>query len=112
MIHRTQSKEVDDPDGYTPIQCFVLIDSHGERNGPYPCTDHNTLNRVLNGKKGVNLQIAMWVEGVMDGTTFPKEVKDWTKDYPEWVFESFIRKLCKVYFQKHGWIPTFIRMHS
>lgn len=111
MISRLPSKQINDPNGYSPIQCYVLVDSHGERSGPHPCTNYDTLNRVLNGKKGVNLQITMWIEGVMDGTTFVEEIKEWTKEYPKWVFESFIRQLSKVYFQKHGWIPTFIRKH-
>lgn len=105
------SKQKDDPNGYSPIQCFVLIDSHGERNGPYPCTDTETLEIALNGKKGVNLQIAMWIEGVIEGTIFVEEVREWTREYPDWVFKGFINQLRKKHIEKLGWIPMFVERY-
>lgn len=111
MLSYTPTKQEGNPDGYTPIQCYVLMDSHGDRSGPYPCKDYDTLDRVIRGKENVNLQIKMWVEGVLEGTTFIEEIKDCTKEYPEWVFKSFINQLSRENFKKHGWIPTFIRKH-
>lgn len=94
MLSRTKITKVGDPTGYTPIECYVLLDSHGEIDRTsLPCTDYDTLDRVLRGKGNVNLQIKMWIDGVMEGTFFKFEIKEWTKDYPEWVYKSFENQL-------------------
>jgi hypothetical protein len=113
MLSRRKVTTPGDPQGYTPIQCYVLMDSHGERSGPYPCTDYDTLDRVLKGKENVNLQIKMWIDTTIENSLvlMPDEVREITKECPEWVFNSYINRLSKQYFQKHGWTPTFIRKH-
>lgn len=111
MISYFPTKQEGDPNGYTPIQCYVLIDSHGERSGPFPCTDYQTLEKVLKGKGNVNLQIQMWVETTMDSPLVlsPDEVKSF--GHPDWVFDSYIRRLSKEWSNKHGWLPSFIRKY-
>lgn len=113
MLKRFPVKEQPDPNGYSPIQCYVLMDSHGDRSGPYPCTDPDTLDRVLRGKENSNLQIKMWVDTCLENPLLlmPDEVKEYTKDSPEWFFKSYINQLNREYFKKHGWVPTFIRKH-
>ncbi len=113
MLKRTPIKQEGDPNGYTPIQCYVLMDSHGERSGPYPCTDYDALDRVQKGKGNLNLQIQMWLETTLEEPLclMPDELKEITKDYPDWVFKSYINRLSKEYLKKHGWTPTFIRKH-
>ncbi len=54
MLKRYPVKEQGDLEGYTPIQCYVLMDSHGECSGPYPCTDPDMLDKVLRGKENAN----------------------------------------------------------
>jgi hypothetical protein len=93
MLSRSPVKTVNDPNGYTPIECYILLDSVGK--GPFPCTDYDTLDRVMKGKENVNLQIKMWIEGILDRTLFVCEVQEYTKDYPEWVFRSFENQLAK-----------------
>lgn len=109
MLKRFPVTKKNDEVGYTPIQCYVLTDSHGDRDGPHPCIDYDTLDRVMRGKENINLQIKMWVEGVIEGTSFPTEIKEWTKDYPEWVFKSFLNQLHKEVTKKIGFVPTFMR---
>jgi len=110
MLKRFPVTKQGDPEGYDPIQCYVLIDSHGERSGPHPCNDPDTLDKVLRGKENVNLQIKMWVESVMDSTLWPEEVKEYTKDYPEWVFKSFLNQLHREIVKKIGFVPTFMKV--
>jgi hypothetical protein len=92
MLSRSPVNRKGDSDGYTPIQCYVLMDSHGERSGPHKCTDYDTLDRVMRGKGNVNLQIKMWIDGVREGTLTKFEVQEWTKEYPEWVYKSFLNQ--------------------
>lgn len=93
MLSRTRIKRVGHSFGYSPIECFLLIDSGGYKNCSYLCTDYDTLDKVLRGKQNINLQIAMWVEGYIDGTTSRFEIQEWTKDYPPWVYKSFLNKI-------------------
>lgn len=111
MLKRYPITKKNDEVGYTPIQCYVLTDSHGDRDGPHPCIDYDTLDKVMKGKENVNLQIAMWVDSCVQDPLLlmPDEVKEITKDYPEWVFKAYINKLNRDYIKKHGWCPNFIR---
>lgn len=86
--------------GYKPVECFKLIDSGGYKNCSYLCTDYDELDRSLRGKENVNLQISMWVDGYKDKTLFKHEVEEWTKDYPEWVFKSFINRIFPAGYRK------------
>lgn len=90
MLSRLKCKIIPDPNGYSPLECFTVLDCTNET---LPCTDPETLDKAIHGKRNINLQIKMWVEGVLEGTTFVFEVKEWTELYPEWVFKSFLRQL-------------------
>ena len=94
-----------DPDGFSPLQCYYYHDSRGIT---LPCNEPVALNRALNGKKGINLQILMWVEGCLEGTFFPSEFYYLCKTYPAWVWKSFLNQLHKERLSKFGWIPTFM----
>jgi len=100
--------EVSDPNGYTPSQCFVYSDSYGDRS-PLPCTDIIKLRKLQHGKKMVNMQIKMWVETTLEIplSLMPSEVKEITKEYPSWVYESYIRQLKKKFEETRGYVPSF-----
>ena len=108
MLSRKRVERPPDLDGYSPIQAFVLLDSHGELDKEFRCTDYDTLDKVLKGKENVNLQIAMWIEGCFDTTISVKEVREWTKNYPEWVFKSFRNRLDRMAQSKIGFVPKFM----
>lgn len=110
MTKRFPVNQKNDRIGYTPIQCYVLMDSHGDREGPYPCVDYDTLDKIMRGKENVNLQIKMWVDSVMEGTSFVSEIKELTVDYPEWVFTSFVNQLHREIKKKIGFVPTFMKI--
>lgn len=110
MTKRFPVNKKNDEIGYTPIQCYVLMDSHGDRSGPYPCVDYDTLDKIMRGKENVNLQIKMWVEGCLEGTSFVFEIKEYTKEYPEWVLKSFINQLHREIIKKIGFVPTFMKI--
>ena len=103
------NKEVSDPNGFSPYECFIHSDSYGNQE-PMPCNDILKLRLLQHGKKMVNLQIEMWVDGTFDFpcTLFPWEVKEHTKDWPKWVYESYVRQLSKRYLDSVGFIPKFV----
>ena len=100
-------KEISDPNGYTPLECFAHRDTYGRE---LPCNDVTKLREIQHGKEMLNLQIKMWVETAMDSPILlmPEEVKEYCKDYPPWVFKSYINQLKKCYVLKHGYLPHFI----
>lgn len=87
-------KNVSDPNGYTPLECFVHFDSHGQW---LPCTDAEELHLILHGKEMVNLQIKMWVDGILEGSFYLFEIEEHcqTENYPDWVVTSVIRQIVK-----------------
>lgn len=95
-------------EGYSPIECFVYFDTHGEE---LPCDDVEKYNLILHGKEMINLQIKMWVDTTYEIpiTLMPNEVREYTKDYPSWVYESYIRQLSKLYKTKIGFVPSFVK---
>lgn len=97
-----------DPEGYSPLECFVYFDSNGKE---LPCNDLQKFKEIQNGKENVNLQIKMWVETTFDMpiVLMPSEVKEITKEYRSWVFESYVNQLKRLYMNKQGFIPTFLR---
>jgi len=101
-------KEKSDPNGYSPYECFIHSDSYGFAD-PLPCNDILKLRLLQHGKKMLNLQIKMWVDTTVELPPIlpPAEVKEITKDYPTWVFESYLRQLKKRYIQSMGFVPSF-----
>src|SRR5574343_1962131 len=81
-------KETSDPNGYTPLECFVYYDSHGKE---LPCNDIKKLREIQHGKEMVNLQIQMWVDTTYEIPIIlmPDEVRGYCKDLPRWVFDSY-----------------------
>jgi len=101
-------KEINDPNGYSPLECFVCVDSTGKE---LPCNDILKLRQIQHGKKMVNLQIQMWVETTVENplTLMPQEIKEITKDYPEWIFNSYIRRVSRLIREKEGFVPTYVK---
>lgn len=102
------NKEISDPNGYSPLECFVYHDTFGKS---LPCNDILKLRLIEHGKAMVNLQIQMWVDTTFEIplTLMPSEMKEITKDYPKWVFESYIRQLTKKFRERDGFVPSFVR---
>jgi hypothetical protein len=105
------NNENNDPNGYNPMECFVHFDSHGKN---LPCNDILKLKQIQHGKEMVNLQIKMWVESTLEFPfmLMPDEVKEFTEDYPSWVYESYIRQLKKLFIIKQGFVPSFLLTNS
>mgnify|MGYP006928751783 FL=1 len=101
-------KETSDPNGYTPLECYVYYDSHGKE---LPCNDILKLRQVQHGKEMVNLQIQMWVDTTFEIpiTLMPDEVREYCKDRPAWMFDSYLRQLKKRFIQRDGFAPSFVR---
>jgi len=101
-------KETSDPNGYTPLECFVYYDSHGKE---LPCNDIQKLRQIQHGKEMINLQIQMWVDTTFEIpiTLMPSEVKEITKNFPQWVLDSYLRQLRKRFVQRDGFSPSFVR---
>lgn len=104
-------KETSDPNGYTPLECFAYRDTYGKE---LPCNDVVKLREIQHGKEMVNLQIKMWVDTtfelpiVLMPSELKEELKNSPRNYPPWVFESYIKQLKKLYISKHGYLPSFI----
>lgn len=98
----------------SPEEIFVFMDTHGiPKDRTYLCSDNDILDKILKGKENVNLQIQMWVETTLEMpiVLMPDEVKTITKDYPPWVFKSYINRLSKEFLKKRGYIPQFVSSH-
>jgi hypothetical protein len=102
-------KEISDPNGYTPIECHVYQETYGKI---IPCNDIVKLRQVQHGKKMVNLQIKMWVDTTIELpiTLLPTEVKEICRDYPNWVFQSYMQQLKKRHTLLHGFVPKYITL--
>ena len=107
------TNDVDDPLGYSPLECFVFSDSNGNKP-QLPCTNVRKLREIQHGKKMVNLQIQMWMESTFDFPMLlmPDEVKEITKEFPPWVYESYIRQLSRRYINSIGFVPKFVSLPS
>jgi len=69
-LERTQHT----PNGVTALEWFVINESHG---GNPPTKHPRTVDRVLCGRIIKGLTKDMWIEGLREGTTSPREVREW-----------------------------------
>ena len=105
------NKEVSDPSGYTPLECFVYFDTHGKH---LPCNDILKLRLIQHGKQMFKLNLQLWCDGVMEDMYNHleqiKEIKKHCDDekYPDWVFTDFIGQLKKRYIKRDGFVPSFV----
>lgn len=74
-----------DENGKSPFEVFENIESRGK---VIPCNDVDTLLKALDGKRRINLNIKMWVGGIIDGCTFEWELKEEFDYFPDWVWKS------------------------
>lgn len=77
-------------DGVSAIKAFKLFDSQGKT--VETCEDQ-LLSRVLWGKKWINTQIAMWVDGIRDGIITLNECKLGHEWFPGWVWSAVMGQL-------------------
>ena len=56
----------------------------------------------------------MWMESTFDFPMLlmPDEVKEITKEFPPWVYESYIRQLSRRYINSIGFVPKFVSLPS
>jgi len=96
----------EDVNGFSPIESFVSFDCTGKY---LPCNDIKTLNKAINGKRNINLQIKIWAEGMADCVLLKSELREkCIKGLPDWVEDAILNQAQKIFFKKEGWIPAFL----
>jgi len=60
-------------DGYSPLECFFLLDSRGEM---VSCNDVDTFNKVWYGKTSFNWHLTNWIEEINKGLLFLYELQE------------------------------------
>lgn len=86
--------------GLTAKETFYQVDTYGQYP---PCREPVLVAFLLTAKKGVNLQIKQWAEGMTELTLLPKELESWLQGYPDWIYKSVINqciKLCRLKLKK------------
>jgi len=75
---------VSDPNGKDAKHCFHVMDSQGKR---LPCSEPEKLKALLMCKASINWHIKQWVEGYLDGTFPPPEMRKYFDEIqaPDWV---------------------------
>jgi hypothetical protein len=93
-----------DPNGEDGKFCFVCL----ENGIIVPTRERELVQRVIEGKKSINLQIKLWSEDL--GFLFmPEELRAYCKDMPEWVFKATLEQAQKRTLIEVGFIPTFLQ---
>lgn len=93
-----------DPNGEDGKFCFLCLE-----NGHFvPTRERELVQRVLEGKKSVNLQMKLWGEdlGIL---LMPDELKSYCEGYPEWVFRGTMEQGIRRFKKEVGFVPTFMR---
>lgn len=76
----------DSPEGFTALECWYQMDTHGEA---LPCREIELLQKAERGKASWNLQIKMWAEDVADGMLLRQpELADYCHTLPAWIFKA------------------------
>ena len=83
------------PDGLDAKEAFYQVDTFG--NYP-PCREPVLAAWLLTAKKGVNLQIKQWAEGMAELTLMPFELQEWLEELqaPDWIFKSVLNQCSKI----------------
>ena len=93
-----------DPMGEEGKYCFVCF----ENGLMIPTRERELVQRVIEGKKSVNLQMKLWSEDI-GLLLMPNELKEYCQGMPEWVFKGVMEQSQKRYKQQIGFVPTFMK---
>lgn len=82
-----------DKRGLSAKRCFFMFDSTGEL---LPCREPELLRRLFVCKASVNLNIRLWMKGLMQEVLFPAELESMLAEYdaPRWLYDATIAQ-CK-----------------
>lgn len=99
-----------DPNGECGKYSFVCL----ENGILVPTREWELLKRVQEGKMSINLQMKMWSETMWDVNLgcpllFPKELKEYCQDMPEWVYKGTMEQTKKRLLTHIGFLPTWFR---
>jgi hypothetical protein len=96
VTHKESRKDENDIDGYSALECWYSIDTHGKF---IPCRENDVLQKVLRTKQSINLQIEMWADDIANvkfGCFLLSQEELYydygLKDWPEWVFRAVMRQ--------------------
>ena len=97
------------PEGHaSALEAFVFFDSTGKKA---PCKDIAALRRAFVGKASVNLQIKMWAEDLFNcPILLVAELREYTKDMPEWVFRATIMQAQKLSLEQLGFVGKHLKV--
>ena len=110
-IFTLNSKIKMDPNGEDGMYCFLCW----ENGYDVPTREPELVQRAVEGKQSINLQIKMWCEGMWDKQLqcplfFPQEIREYCKNYPNWVFRAVIEQTKKRVLDDIGFIPTWLKI--
>ena len=93
------------PEGEEGKFCFVCL----ENGIVVPTRERELVQRVIEGKKSINLQMKLWAEdlGIL---LMPDELKKYCQGYPEWVYRGTIEQGIKRFINEVGFIPSFMQL--
>lgn len=94
-----------DPNGEEGKFSFVCL----ENGIKMPTREWDLVKRVQEGKESINLQMKLWAEDV-GFLLMPDELREYCKDYPEWVFQGTMRQAQKRIVKEWGFVPTFMKV--
>lgn len=82
-------------DGVSAKEAFYQIDTFGKSPN---CYEPGIVESLLTAKKGINLQIKQWAEGMAELTLLPKELQEWCQEWqtPPWVYCSVLNQCSKI----------------
>lgn len=84
---------IEDPNGYSSIECFHLLDTFGKIE---PCREKETLYKIMNSKGGTNFTIQQWSEGIHDGLFCLREFQEQYSWFPDWFWDSLMKEVWKL----------------
>lgn len=81
--------------GLSAKETFYQIDTFGKSPN---CYEPGIVESLLTAKKGINLQIKQWSEGMAELILLPKELQEWCQEWqtPPWVYRSVLNQCSKI----------------
>lgn len=93
-------------DGFSALECWVSKDTYGKN---IPCKESELLDLAISGKASWNLQIREWATDLVDCLLKVYELREYTNNYPKWVFKASINQAHKIAIEKMGFIPKYLK---